>query len=52
MNFAERSETIRRYGPSAIPAGSTLTDWPITHGDLEPYYDKVEYLGVSGKAAT
>ena len=37
--------------PSAIPAGSTLTDWPITYEDLEPYYDKVEYLfGVSGKA--
>lgn len=50
-NFAERSETIRRYGASAIPAGSTLTDWPITYEDLEPHYDKVEYLfGVSGKA--
>jgi gluconate 2-dehydrogenase alpha chain len=50
-NFRERSETIRRYGASAIPAGSTITDWPISYEDLEPYYDKVEYLfGVSGKA--
>ena len=50
-NFRERSETIARYGPGAIPAGSTLTDWPISYDDLEPWYDKVEYLhGVSGKA--
>jgi gluconate 2-dehydrogenase alpha chain len=50
-NFRERSETIRRYGASAIPAGSTITDWPISYDDLEQYYDKVEYLfGVSGKA--
>jgi gluconate 2-dehydrogenase alpha chain len=50
-NFAERSETVRRYGAGAIPAGSTIADWPISYADLEPYYDKVEYLhGVSGKA--
>jgi gluconate 2-dehydrogenase alpha chain len=50
-NFRERSETIARYGAGAIPAGSTITDWPIGYADLEPYYDKVEYLhGVSGKA--
>ena len=31
--------------------GSTVADWPITYEDLEPYYDKAEYLhGVSGKA--
>jgi gluconate 2-dehydrogenase alpha chain len=50
-DFRTRSETIRRYGASAIPAGSTLEDWPITYDDLEPFYDKVEYeIGVSGKA--
>lgn len=50
-NFAERSETIRRYGAGAIPPGSTLTDWPLGYEELEPYYDRVEYLhGVSGKA--
>jgi choline dehydrogenase-like flavoprotein len=32
-------------------AGSTLTDWPITYADLEPYYTKVEWeVGVSGLA--
>jgi gluconate 2-dehydrogenase alpha chain len=50
-NFKERSETIRRYGAGAIPANSTLADWPIGYADIEPYYDKVEYdMGVSGKA--
>jgi len=32
-------------------AGSTLTDWPISYADLEPYYTKVEWeVGVSGLA--
>ena len=38
-------------GRDAIPPRSTVADWPFTYADLEPYYDKVEYLqGVSGKA--
>src|SRR6266513_2126834 len=41
-DFKVVSETLRRYGPSAIPQGSTVEDWPITLGDLEPYYDIVE----------
>ena len=50
-NFRERSETIRRYGAGALPAGSTIADWPLDYAELEPYYDKVEFLhGVSGKA--
>ena len=50
-DFKIRSESIRRYGPSAIPDGSTVEDWPLTYQDLEPYYEKVEYsIGVAGKA--
>jgi gluconate 2-dehydrogenase alpha chain len=50
-DFQTRSSVLKRYGPSAIPKGSTLEDWPLTYDDLEPYYDKVEYeIGVSGKA--
>ena len=50
-DFEPRSRAIARYGPSAIPAGSTLEDWPLTYDDLEPYYDLVEQeIGVSGKA--
>src|SRR4030088_185959 len=50
-DFKTRSETLRRYGPNAIPKGSTLEDWPITYDELEPYYDTIEWeVGVSGKA--
>jgi len=50
-DFKTRSETIKRYGVGAIPAGSTLEDWPVSYEELEPFYDTVEYeIGVSGKA--
>jgi gluconate 2-dehydrogenase alpha chain len=50
-DFRARSQTIERYGVSAIPQDSSLTDWPLSYADLEPYYDRAEYeLGVSGKA--
>jgi len=50
-DFQARSETIKRYGASALPKGTTLEDWPLTYADLEPYYDLIEYeIGVSGKA--
>jgi choline dehydrogenase-like flavoprotein len=32
-------------------AGASLSDWPISYHDLEPYYTKAEYeLGISGLA--
>src|ERR1700739_4517039 len=50
-DFRARSQTIERYGASAIPEDSSLADWPLSYSDLEPYYDRAEYeLGVSGKA--
>jgi len=50
-DFRARSQTIERYGASAIPEDSSLLDWPLSYADLEPYYDRIEYeLGVSGKA--
>ena len=50
-DFRARSHTMERYGASAIPADSSLADWPLTYADLEPFYDRAEYdLGVSGKA--
>ena len=34
-----------------IPADMTIQDWGVTYDELEPYYDKFEYLcGISGKA--
>jgi gluconate 2-dehydrogenase alpha chain len=50
-DFKMRSETIARYGEGALPEDSTVQDWPVTYHELEPYYDRFEYLlGVSGKA--
>ena len=50
-DFRVRSQTIERYGASAIPEDSSVTDWPLSYAELEPYYDRAEYeLGVSGKA--
>jgi len=50
-DFKVRSETIKRYGASGLPQGSSIEDWPVSYDDLEPFYDTIEYeIGVSGKA--
>ena len=50
-DFQVRTRAIARYGATAIPAGSTVEDWPLTYADLEPFYDIVEReIGVSGRA--
>ncbi|MDB5059377.1 MAG: hypothetical protein JWO59_2849 [Chloroflexi bacterium] len=52
-DFAARTTTVERYGAKALPKGSAVADWPFSYADLEPYYDKVEYLiGVSGKGGS
>ena len=51
-NFASRSLTIERYGAGAIPADSTLADWPVSYDEIERYYDLVEKAtGVGGAAS-
>ena len=43
--------TLARYGRAAIPPDMNLQDWGISYDELEPYYEKFEFLcGVSGKA--
>jgi len=50
-DFQIRSQTIARYGKKMIPDDMTIQDWGVTYDELEPYYDKWEYLcGISGKA--
>ena len=50
-DFTKRTSTIERYGASKIPAGMSIQDWGITYDELEPYYDKFEYMaGIAGKA--
>ena len=49
--FRMRSAIIEHLGEQALPPGSNIVDWPISYDDLEPYYDRVEYvMGVSGTA--
>src|ERR1700687_4734906 len=51
MEFKVRSMYEERYGKSFIPADMTIQDWGVTYDELEPYYDKFEYLcGISGQA--
>ncbi|HKO68488.1 MAG TPA: GMC family oxidoreductase [Burkholderiaceae bacterium] len=50
-DFKARSHIEQRYGKRFIPADMTIQDWGVTYDDLEPSYDKWEYLcGVSGQA--
>ncbi|MGD9616548.1 MAG: GMC family oxidoreductase [Alphaproteobacteria bacterium] len=46
-----RSHYTERYGAQAIPDELTIQDWGITWEEIEPHYDRFEYLcGVGGKA--
>jgi len=50
-DFKIRSHTEERYGKNFIPADMTIQDWGVTYEELEPCYDKFEYLcGISGQA--
>ncbi|HTI85311.1 MAG TPA: GMC family oxidoreductase [Alphaproteobacteria bacterium] len=50
-DFVAHSHNTQRYGAKVIPDGMTIQDWGVTYDDLEPHYDKFEYLyGISGKA--
>ena len=46
-----RSRYEERYGKKYIPEDMTIQDWGISYAELEPHYDKFEYVAaVSGKA--
>ncbi|MHB8743171.1 MAG: GMC family oxidoreductase [Sulfuricaulis sp.] len=50
-DFKARSHIEQRYGKKFIPHDMTIQDWGVTYEELEPYYDKWEYLcGISGQA--
>ncbi|MGE5503341.1 MAG: GMC family oxidoreductase, partial [Actinomycetota bacterium] len=50
-DFRIRTHSVERYGKTAMPDDMTIQDWPVSYDELEPYYDRFEYLcGVSGKA--
>ncbi len=48
--FRLRSHYAGRYGARIFAEGITAQDWPLTYAELEPYYDRFEYLcGISGQ---
>lgn len=50
-DFKLRSHYERRYGKGIFAADLTAQDWPLTYDELEPYYDRFDYLiGASGFA--
>jgi gluconate 2-dehydrogenase alpha chain len=51
-DFIYRTHIEQRYGKKFLEAcGPELTNWGVTYEELEPYYDRFEYLcGISGKA--
>jgi gluconate 2-dehydrogenase alpha chain len=50
-DFTLRSHVEQRYGKTFVEDDLSIQDWPVTYDDLEPSYDKFEYVcGISGKA--
>ena len=50
-DFVLRTHLTQRYGAKFLPADMTIQDWGVTYEDLEPHYDRFEYLcGTSGTA--
>jgi gluconate 2-dehydrogenase alpha chain len=50
-DFRARTRHVERYGAKFIPPDVQLQDWGVTAAELEPYFDRFEYLlGTSGKA--
>ena len=50
-DFLARSHLTQRYGARFLPEDMTIQDWGVTYDELEPHYDRFEYLcGTSGTA--
>ena len=50
-DFRARSHNIARYGAGILSEELAVQDWPVSYDELEPHYDRFEYLcGICGKA--
>jgi gluconate 2-dehydrogenase alpha chain len=50
-DFVLKTHLTQRYGAKFLPADMTIQDWGVTYEELEPHYDRFEYLcGTSGQA--
>jgi gluconate 2-dehydrogenase alpha chain len=49
--FSLATALRERHGWASLPPDLAVQDWPVTYGELEPYYWRAErMIGVSGKA--
>jgi gluconate 2-dehydrogenase alpha chain len=50
-DFVLKTHLSQRYGANFLPQDMTIQDWGVTWDEIEPHYDKFEYLcGTSGTA--
>lgn len=50
-DFVVRTHLTERYGANFLPPDMAIQDWGVTYDELEPHYDRFEYLcGTSGTA--
>lgn len=50
-DFQMRTHYAQRYGAAHIPADLTVQDWGVTYDEMEPHFDRFDYLlGIGGKA--
>ena len=50
-DFRMRSHHLERYGRGMLPEEAAVQDWGVSYADMEPYFDRFEYLmGICGKA--
>jgi gluconate 2-dehydrogenase alpha chain len=50
-DFVVKTHLTQRYGANFLPADMTIQDWGVTYEEMEPHYDRFEYLcGTSGTA--
>ncbi len=50
-DFETKSRTLARYGKEQLAPDCTSQDWGVTYEELEPHFDRFEYLyGICGKA--
>ena len=53
MSWRFLPEDFRMASTYGVPENSVLSDWPFDYGELEPYYEQVEWdLGVSGDSSS
>jgi gluconate 2-dehydrogenase alpha chain len=46
-----RTRNVERYGAKFLPEDMTIQDYDVSYDELEPYFDRFEYLnGTSGQA--